>query len=91
MRSPDSGTSPLAKRDFDEPGRGKSWRSCQRRRGAGEIESQGRVILVNAAEEEERVAPLLEGEALLGFDSESRPSQAPSGSDVYIVTLLMFN
>mmetsp|Transcript_30027 Transcript_30027/g.84322 ORF Transcript_30027/g.84322 Transcript_30027/m.84322 type:complete len:386 (-) Transcript_30027:70-1227(-) len=42
------------------------------------LEFQGRVLVINTLEDEQRVELLFSGEALLGFDSESRPSSALS-------------
>uniref|UniRef100_A0A0G4GJB5 3'-5' exonuclease domain-containing protein n=1 Tax=Chromera velia CCMP2878 TaxID=1169474 RepID=A0A0G4GJB5_9ALVE len=44
------------------------------------FEFKGHIITVANAEEEKRAMQLLEGEKLLGFDSESRPSPVGGGS-----------
>lgn len=44
--------------------------------GLPELRFQGRIVVIGSAEEEERLERLFDGEELLGFDSESRPSSA---------------
>ncbi|CAE6941489.1 Wrn [Symbiodinium sp. CCMP2456] len=40
------------------------------------LQFPGRILVISSPEEEKRVEELFKGEALLGFDSESRPSSA---------------